>query len=91
MDRFDSPHERPFSVKPSHTFRRAIVLAMAWWLVGLGIDLGADSRAERHPDERPAAVSEYTRAQRAPWDHDPPARIRQPDTKSRPGTPQRDR
>jgi hypothetical protein len=87
MDRFDAPHERPLFMTPSPTFRRAIALAIAWWLVGLGIDLGADSRAGRIHEQRPATVSEYTRAQRAPWDHDPPARILQPDTKSRPGTP----
>lgn len=87
MDRFESPHERPFRMTPSHTFRRAIILAMAWWLVGLGIDLGADSRAERHPDQRPTAVSEYTRAQRAPWDHDPPSRTKQRGANNRADNP----
>jgi hypothetical protein len=87
MDRFDSPHERPFCLTPSHTFRRAIILAMAWWLVGLGIDLEADSRAERHPDQRPATVSEYTRAHRALWNHDSLSGTRQTGANNRPGNP----
>jgi len=85
MDRLDSPQERPFFMTPSPTFRRAIVLAMAWWLVGLGIDLGAGSRAERSADQRPATVSEYTRAQRAPWDHDPSSGTNQRGRKNQPG------
>ena len=55
-------------------FRRSALLALAWCLVGLGIDLGADSRGERR-DQRPT-TSEYTRAQRAPWDHNPPSRTK---------------
>jgi len=56
-------------------FRRAVVLALAWWLVGLGIDLGAGSRVDGRPESRPAA-SGYSRAERATWDHDPPACIK---------------
>ena len=37
-------------------FRRAAVLALAWCLVGLGIDTGADSStAPARPDARPTA------------------------------------
>jgi len=55
-------------------FARSAILALAWCLVGLGFDLGADSRSERR-EQRPP-ISEYTRAQRAPWDHDPPSRTK---------------
>jgi len=51
-------------------FRRAVVLALAWWLVGLGIDLGAGSRVDTHADPRPAA-SGSLRVERAPCDHNP--------------------
>jgi hypothetical protein len=48
-------------MRASDPFRRAAVLALAWWLVGLGIDPGpAPTRAERR---RPAPAADGWRAQ----------------------------
>jgi hypothetical protein len=57
-------------------FRRAAVLALAWWLVGLGIDTNADSSKVRGPARRPAVVAEGWRAQASCPDQ--PARLGQP-------------
>lgn len=63
-------------MRTSDPFRRAAILALAWWLVGLGIDTNADSNKARGPARRPAAAPEGWRAQaNCP---DQPARLGQP-------------
>jgi hypothetical protein len=44
-------------------FRRAAVLALAWWLVGLGVDTDAAKQAGN--PRRPAAAAEGWRGQPA--------------------------
>jgi hypothetical protein len=57
-------------------FRRTAVLALAWWLVGLGIDPNPDPAKDRGPARRPTAAAEGWRAQSNL--HDQPARTERP-------------
>ena len=61
-------------MRTSDPFRRAAVLALAWWLVGLGIDPGHPAR-DGGRVRRPTAAAEGWRAQS---NHPQPARLGQP-------------
>jgi hypothetical protein len=65
-------------------FRRAAVLALAWWLVGLGIDTNADPNKDRVRSRRPAAAAEGWRAQAT---HPEAAQVARPTTTPSPPTP----
>ncbi|HKB06419.1 MAG TPA: hypothetical protein VKD90_29765 [Gemmataceae bacterium] len=50
-------------MRTADPFRRAVVLALAWWLIGLGIETNSDAAKDRGRAPRPTAAAEGWRAQ----------------------------